>query len=198
MDKEEITLVCVEDRYCTEASNLLSQQKKLCGLEKSILFGSSKQCDIIIGKINCARDYSNFIIKDLYKYIKTNFVLIIQLDGFVLNPSSWINDFYNYDYIGAAWNWIEDKYCIGNGGFSFRSSKLLNLCKDLDYTEMDAPEEDVFICRSKKEYLASLGVKFATREIADKFSVENGIYTGQFGFHGKNTIAINKKLGIFK
>ena len=28
-------------------------------------------------------------------------------------------------------------------------------------------------------------------------SVENEIYTGQFGFHGRKTLELNKKLGIF-
>jgi len=34
-------------------------------------------------------------------------------------------------------------------------------------------------------------MKFAPYELANRFSVENKKYDGQFGFHGKETMKIN-------
>ena len=48
-------------------------------------------------------EYSRFLVYDLWKYIDSEFVLIIQSDGFVVNPYHWTDEFYNYDYIGAPW-----------------------------------------------------------------------------------------------
>ena len=35
----------------------------------------------------------------LASYIETDFVLIVQYDGFVLHAQAWDDDFLNYDYI---------------------------------------------------------------------------------------------------
>ena len=51
--------------------------------------------------------------------------------------------------------------------------------------------EDAFICRLLKPYFEKEGIVFATQEVASKFSVENTLYSGQFGFHGKVTMRIN-------
>lgn len=191
MDNEKVTLVCVEDRYTEKAKSLISLQKKITGIQKSILFGNTDS-DIPIPKITSPRDYSKFIVLELYKYIQTEFVLIVQLDGFVVNPKAWNPQFFDYDYIGAPWNWIPDEVSVGNGGFSLRSKKLLDLCSTLDYNDSEPPEEDVFICRVKKNYLESCGIKFCPKNIASTFSVENNVYTGQFGFHGLNVLGISK------
>lgn len=199
MNKEKITLICVEDRYPDIARNLLEHQKKITGLTKSILFGAFDS-DIKIEKINSSFDYSNFIIKKLSKYVTTEYVLIVQLDGYILNPDAWSNDYYAYDYIGAPWaSWMvggREDLCVGNGGFSFRSKKLLDLCERSSYNISDPPEEDVYICRTNKDYFVSNGCKFAPINLAAKFSVENNLYANQFGFHGKNTYDMNKGFGI--
>ena len=80
--------------------------------------------------------YSKFILQDLYRYVQTSHCLVIQADGFVLNPDRWQPKFLEYDYIGAPWpekltlhptQQILDmkQNQVGNGGFSLRSKKLL-------------------------------------------------------------------------
>ena len=59
--------------------------------------------------------YSRFMIKDLYKYFTTKFCLIIQADGFVVDPNFWKNEFLNYDYIGAPW---PDKVIVSPENYS--------------------------------------------------------------------------------
>lgn len=51
------------------------------------------------------------MIKELNKYIETDYVLIVQYDGFILNPKAWMDEFLEYDYIGAPW-WYTDNYNI--------------------------------------------------------------------------------------
>ena len=61
-------------------------------------------------------------------YFDTDYVLTFQSDGFILNPDAWTDEFFNYDYIGAPWG--DNRYAVGNGGFSFRSKKLMNFVSD--------------------------------------------------------------------
>jgi hypothetical protein len=93
--------------------------------------------------------YNNFMVKNLYDYIKSDFCITIQNDGFIINPHLWRDDFLNYDYIGAPWSDFliqstdavfkevkrNRKYSlVGNGGFSLRSKKLLKETKNSPFT----------------------------------------------------------------
>ena len=145
--------------------------------------------------INSLKEYSEFIFKELNNYIDTEFVLIIQHDGFILNPSAWDDEYLKYDYVGAPLL-VEGKLVVGNGGFSLRSKKLLDILQnDPNIKIEEGPDhkydqnEDWIISVIKREYLESLSVKFAPVELAHKFSFEKnkeyGAYwNDQFGFHG--------------
>ena len=142
-----------------------------------------------IPSITTKEQYSVFIIKELNKYIDTDFVLLIQYDGFIVNPDAWTVEFQQYDYIGAKWFWYKDGFKVGNGGFSLRSKRLL---QSLSYHDIPVTAdslkygEDSFICRTHRRYLENhFGIKFATESIADKFSYERSKPVGKpFGFHG--------------
>jgi len=47
--------------------------------------------------------YSRLMIESLNSYVQTNHCLIVQADGFVLDPNRWREQFLEYDYIGAPW-----------------------------------------------------------------------------------------------
>lgn len=132
--------------------------------------------------------YSRFMLHNLHEYVETPFCLIIQYDGFVINPGMWSDEFLNYDYIGAPWAKRHNKDRVGNGGFSLRSKKLLALTKELCF---NGQPEDVIICSVNRSYLISKGVRFAPVEVALKFSLEQHIdecsndLTKCLGFHGK-------------
>ncbi len=124
-----------------------------------------------IPKISSKQEYSQFVIKELYKHIDTEFVLLIQHDGFVLDGECWDEDFLNYDYIGAPWLYIDGKN-VGNGGFSLRSKKLLDILGKDDFIQATDPEDQA-ICRLYRDYLERKhGIKFAPEEVADRFSFE--------------------------
>lgn len=144
--------------------------------------------------------YSEFIIKESYKHINTSHVLIFQHDGFVHNWKAWNNDWLQYDYIGAPW-WYQDGYNVGNGGFSLRSKRLMEIVAKDDVIRsrnLYHPEDDV-ICRTYRKYLEDkYQIKFAPLSVAEKFSFEGYMQptkflSDQFGVHGSNprTVALS-------
>jgi hypothetical protein len=134
--------------------------------------------------IRSRTDYSRFMLHELTKYVTSDFALIVQWDGYVLNAAEWDQRFLEFDYIGASWPQFSDQMVVGNGGFSLRSKQLLEACAELPFSP-DAPE-DVLICRTFRCHLERHhGIRFAPKEIADHFAFERCQPSGQtFGFHG--------------
>ena len=128
--------------------------------------------------------YSRFVMKDLLRHIETEHVLLIQWDGYVVNPSAWSDDFLDHDYIGARWGFHQDAHCVGNGGFSLRSRRLLEALQDSAIDRFEP--EDEMICRHYRPMLESrYGMRFAPPEVADRFSFETTYPQGRpLGFHG--------------
>lgn len=85
---------------------------------------------------------------------------------------------------------------VGNGGFSLRSKKFLEVSAKL-MREGKIPQihpEDVSLCVWNKDLLDSEGISIAPPELAEKFSIEgdDDIYDKQFGFHGFSWTNIDK------
>ena len=159
--KNNLTIIAVSDIKINQTLEALFISSNYLQSFKTIIFSSKKinskfkYKNIIhtkIRPINSLKDYSNFIIYDLYKYIETSHVLIVQWDGFVIKSKKWNNNFMKYDYIGAPFiprdndfNYCKDVngnfYSVGNGGFSIRSKRLLeapnkfNLKDNFKYTK---------------------------------------------------------------
>ena len=47
------------------------------------------------------RQYSLFVMFSLHHFIESEFCLIVQEDGWVINGANWSASFFEYDYIGA-------------------------------------------------------------------------------------------------
>ena len=146
--------------------------------------------------------YNRFVVYDLWKYIDTDYALLIQDDGFVINPSSWRIEFLEYDYIGAPWSLPSDNFSfrdpfgniirVGNGGFSLRSKKILKAPSDLNLdwkSYYGYYNEDGFITCHNRHLLVKHGCSYAPIEVAKYFSheaeIEETINIEPFGFHGK-------------
>jgi len=168
-----------------------------------------------IGTMSGQLDYSYVTLKICPRVCTQDYDIVVQWDGYAVNPEAWTDDFFKYDYIGATW----DDGQVGNGGFSWRSRKLYDAFMKVDIKHdykqftselVDKPmyagedksgkfiPEDVVICRLYKEqFEKEFGIKYAPTEIADRFSIENHSYispwTGKpnpwvgksLGFHGK-------------
>lgn len=162
-----------------------------------------------IDKINSLDDYSYKMIYQLDKYVDTDYVLVIQSDGYVINPHLWQDNFLNYDYIGAPFPLPRDDFSyrdsnnklfrVGNGGFSLRSKKLIQLANKLQLEWKSFHgfyNEDGFICGMYKEIYENNGMKFAPIDVAKYFSHEIQVPEIQgiipFGFHGKFSKYYNK------
>lgn len=151
--------------------------------------------------------YNHFMIYELHKHIETDFALVVQADGYVLNPGAWTDEFLEFDYVGAPWPISKSAYLdpfgksqrVGNGGFSLRSAKLISTPSVLDvpfdvnngnfYQHMDAGllSEDGNICVHNRHIFESAGCRFAPLTLALKFSIEKRLrerfFRNTFGFH---------------
>jgi len=142
---------------------------------------------IEIPKIASAKDYEKIVLQDLVRVVNED-LLVIQWDGFVLNPKKWTDDFLNYDYIGAP-TFFDNKLFVGNGGFSLRSLRLMEQISDLhtqkSWEKGDLPE-DILIAIKYRDELERRGIKFAPLEVAKEFSYQEGDLDNSdniFGFH---------------
>lgn len=185
--------ICAADCLTPELALIAIEKSMMqCDFKRAILFtdksiSHKKDIELInIKKLNSQNDYSRFILKELHKYIKTKFILIVQWDGYVLNGKKWDNRFYNYDLIGAKWHWHKDSYTVGNGGFTLRSLKLQKVMASHEFPFVKNLGEDAQICKFYREKLIKkYKIKFASEAVADKFSYERRpVHINTFGFHG--------------
>lgn len=137
-----------------------------------------------IPRIQSANAYSRFMLNDLADHIRSDHCLIVQWDGFILDALQWDPTFLEFDYIGAPWPQFNDCQNVGNGGFSLRSRRLVEACRDARFRRSAA--EDVAICRVNRTFLEEeYGLHFADQPTAQRFAFERSTPTGPtFGFHG--------------
>ena len=187
---DNVTICAVDSINPSLAARAIEKSSEGINFANKILFTDSSVIGnfhtITIPKISSKDEYSSFLIKDLNQFIQTEFVLIVQWDGYVIYPQRWTNEFLNYDYIGAKWPWYDEGFNIGNGGFSLRSKKLLNSINTEKFIFIPNINEDELICRINREYLQNNeAIKFSSLDNADKFSYERSLpETFTFGFHG--------------
>lgn len=188
---DNVTLVCIDCHNYGEAITALRKSLYQVDFAKAIFLTDIKTVNPNfpfeirkIDKIASKEDYSRFVMKELYEHIDTDFVLIVQHDGYVLDGKAWSDEFLQYDYIGAPWLYVDGKN-VGNGGFSLRSKKLLVATGADEFINATDPEDQA-ICRLYRDYLIkSYGIKFAPEELADRFSYElREPICSTFGFHG--------------
>jgi len=199
-----ITSVNIEEHI--KALNYSSRELKFKEIilltDKDIILNNIKV--IKIPKINSLDEYSKFMVYELHKHINTDFCINIQDDGFIVNADKWDDEFLNYDYVGAAWGLPKDNFSylddkgnlvrVGNGGFSLRSKKILELPTKLNLEWKPFygfyNEDGFFVCHHRSLFLSE-GIKYAPLEVAVKFSHEvqipETLGITPFGFHGKGS-----------
>lgn len=127
--------------------------------------------------------------KDYFDYER---VLIFQRDSGILREG--IEEFFEYDYVGApCYNFVRDQ-TIQNGGLSLRNPKVMEyICRmygwksDLQdlmvvgqYSSASFFAEDIFFCLRLIKHNAG---KLAPLEISQKFSCESRFELGTLGYH---------------
>jgi len=204
---ENVTIVSVAGVNPVESLNAIKHSLSEIGFAEAKLITPHKINDSEVEIVNCSplnyEQYNYFIIYELFKYINTDFALIVQNDGYVINGNQWKSSFLDFDYVGAIWPMPHDSfsykdsdgdlYRVGNGGFSLRSKKLLSLAShlNLEWKEYYGNyHEDGFICVHNRKIYEKHGCLFADIETASMFSHEIMVVENEgkipFGFHGKN------------
>ncbi len=204
---ETVTLLgidCVDIERLILAANICQEKFEFADVKLLTSLKSTDRRIVPIQHIASTAEYSKFVIEELEKYVDTEHVLLIQYDGFILNPDAWSPEFLAYDYIGAPW-FVRDlfvnkfdfpkelmgKLVVGNGGFCLRSKKFLNvsaeLCREGKFKKLDP--EDTALCVWNRDLLEKMGICFAPVDLAKKFAFEDiteesDKWNGQFGFHG--------------
>jgi hypothetical protein len=212
---DNITIVSVNSRDPENSIKAIERSCKYIKFKKALLISNQKFDHefietSLIKPLSSIPHYNRFMVKSLNDFIDTDFCLVVQPDGYVINPLMWLNEFLNYDYIGAPWDLSHSHnaiaHCpedlshlkkvpivVGNGGFSLRSKRLLEECSKI---ELDGSvNEDVFICSVVRKHLINCGIKFAPVILANRFSFECPIYMDEklvhldahFGFHGTHS-----------
>lgn len=142
--------------------------------------------DIVrIPPIRSKKEYSKFMVYELWKHFETDFVWVIQHDGYILDIEQWDDEFLNYDGIGASWLYQDGRNNF-NGGFSIRSKKLQTILGTDPAIQVYDPE-DAIIGRLYRRYLEEThGIKFPPDELCDRFAYElNEPTFSTVGFHGR-------------
>jgi hypothetical protein len=134
-------------------------------------------------------EYNNLLCsKEFWKGIKEENILIFQQDSMLLR--SGIEEFYEYDYVGASWNF--EPY-VGNGGLSFRKkSAMLKIINTFNYNGL--VNEDIYFANGCK----MLGLKLAPIELANKFSCETQFHLGTLGYHAIEKYLTNEQINKIK
>lgn len=179
------TLVCIGSTKIKETLKAINICHKYCNFYNTVFFtDKTTPYTFHIKEMKSIKDYDYFVVKELPKHVYSDYVLTVHWDGFIVNPDSWTNDFFNYDYIGAPWPWMNN--ICGNGGFCFKSRKFLfaqqTIFKNIpNITEPD----DLTLCMYYKKDFVNIGCQYAPPDIAYQFSTEHGGYDNykSFGFH---------------
>lgn len=161
----------------------------------------------IESRLDSLVEYNKYVLFELMHHVTTSHCLIIQADGYVINGTVWTDDFCSYDYIGAPWPIEKEKYIdpfgvnqrVGNGGFSLRSKKLLEIPRKVEipwevnignfykHFNQNSYSEDGNICVHNRHIYEREGCKFAPLEVAAIFSREldipDVIFNDTLGFH---------------
>jgi hypothetical protein len=186
----EVTVAAADCLHPKLAARALEICLDKCDFGDAVLFSNSAvggrfRCEPI-APLRSLDDYTRFCLQEMPARIATAFLLIVQWDGYVVDPSAWSPSFMRYDYVGAPYldpvggqRWV-----VGNGGFSLRSRKLLSALPTLPI--VPGLNEDRIICQTFRETLErDHGLRFAPEKLADRFSYEQRRRSGTtFGFHG--------------
>jgi hypothetical protein len=149
-------------------------------------------------KITSSGDFDIYAFEELGKHIETSHMLMIQYHGFVIRPWLWDNEWLKYDFIGAPWyeapEFISlstgEMVRVGNGGFSLRSKKLLDMPKKLGIhtiSDRGYTNDDGLINSYYRKLFLENGIVYPDVHVAAVFSHENDVPENKgiptFGFH---------------
>jgi len=137
---DNVTLIMIDtlDDYCNKSNiRIATMSRILPKILEEIEFGDiisinpfNKNNDLIDkqieqkiwnrnnNEIHGINWYCEFVVSKLPYMVKTDYYLIMQWDGFIIDPHNWSDDFYKFDYLGGG-------HTLLNGGFSLRKTETM-------------------------------------------------------------------------
>jgi len=131
------------------------------------------------------------MVREFPKYLSADHVVTMHVDGYILHPEKWMDEFLSYDYVGAPWGYHE---WGGNGGFSLRSRKFCEWAAGHHKPISNGRVEDGYLCIDIFEDARSAGFSYSPKSVGSRFSYENELTSfprtmnDVFGFHGKHNL----------
>lgn len=192
-----VTLVCVDGVNANRAIAVLENCKKKCdfGAVKLLThIPCSYEHKIDIIPLNSLIEYSIFMLTRIHQYIDTEHLLVVQRDGFILNPQSFKEEWLKNDWTSPLFVQYPK---VGSGGFSLRTKKMMVEIADSvprwDGTPKQANEiqdilgyyEDGVCCLSSRASRFKIATLEQACEFAQGGNRDSRYYQPYpFGFHG--------------
>jgi hypothetical protein len=186
----DVTLVVIESRYpyikLTEDS--VRRTLSLVEFDDILLFSGHTfmlPAPTIRVDIHSSLDAQKLYWSGVRPYLKTSHALFAHWDSWVVNPDCWQDEFMQCDWLGARWSFHKPPHNVGNGGFSLRSKRLMDVLEtERDRLPVALPEDDA-ICRRYRPYLEqNYNLRWGTEEQAMRFANESdNTEPLGFGFH---------------
>lgn len=206
LDLTSVTLICADDVDADRAVVVLEKCKSVARFGAVRLLTSlptpyehAQQIEPLKSHIH----YSIFMLKRAVDHVQTPHCLVVQHDGWIINPASWNPAWLQYDYTGPLFIHAHsiNEMSVGSGGFSLRSHRLMKFVQDLvpqwDGSDQSTAHlqsrlgayEDGVIALNLRQQLVRNGFKFAPPSEAAKFAQggqnsPNFFHERPFGFHG--------------
>jgi hypothetical protein len=207
MEHSNLTIVAVygHNDGSSAIASLVKSMTQLPG-SKAVLISPSRPDSLpsfVEHKAIFALDYfqySWFMMYALHNFIDTDYALVVQDDGWVIDGTNFDPDWYSYDYIGApthcalignqyywSWTWQQQKepmHIIQNGGLSLRSKRMMQApgkhgIIHRAFNVQPFCNEDVQLSGFMRNDLEKVGMRYAPDQVAKYFSME---YMGP-GYH---------------
>lgn len=189
----DVTLLCVDTRTPQLALESMLRSCAEIQFGDAVLFTEPSQLPPASGapwlriepvQVASAAQYSQFMLSGILPRIRTSHVLVVQWDGWVLNATAWNPGFLDWDFIGAPVYFERGRPAVGNGGFSLRSRRLMEVFLAGAFTPRH-PEDVCLCCEHRARLEHDHAIRFAPLDVAARFSFERIAPAGAtFGFHG--------------
>jgi hypothetical protein len=174
----QITLLIADDVNPLLARNVLN----IC--QREIEFGAVKlltshetEGAVKIPPLTHLTDYSVFMLTTAHNFIDTEFCLVVQRDGFILNPGKWDNDWLRLDYIAPLFMQYD---FVGSGGFSLRSKRMMETIAN-DWPKWDGTPENATKIQETMNYYEDGVISFKYKH---RFKIASAGQACEFGQGG--------------
>jgi len=143
-------------------------------------------------------DFDCYVFPNIGNHIQTSHMLMVQSHAWIIHAELWDDNWLQYDFIGSPWversEFISfstgEMVRVGNGGFSLRSKKILDLPQKLNLpvvSDRGYTSDDGLLNSYYRKIFLENGINYPDVHIASRFAFENivseNIDIVPFGFH---------------